>query len=122
MRERARRRRHISGALFRVSFEQKVNASPSFSLKKSVQSVLSFRRAEDKREKMMDVNDGDVLDISLGLIKERRRFFFVLFRVLFLREFFLLFLSAFFSRTFLSFFLSFFHSFRVCVRVRARFV
>jgi hypothetical protein len=75
VRERARRRRHISGALFRVSFEQKVNASPSFSLKKSVQSVLSFRRAEDKREKMMDVNDGDVLDISLGLIKERRRFF-----------------------------------------------
>jgi hypothetical protein len=124
VRERARRRRHISGALFRVSFEQKVNASPSFSLKKSVQSVLSFRRAEDKREKMMDVNDGDVLDISLGLIKERRRFFFVLFRVLFLREFFLLFLSAFFflEHFFLSFFLSFFHSFRVCVRVRARFV
>ena len=117
MRERARRRRHISGALFRVSFEQKVNASPSFSLKKSVQSVLSFRRAEDKREKMMDVNDGDVLDISLGLIKERRRFFFVLFRVLFLREFFLLFLSAFFFLE--HFFLSFFLSFIPCVRARA---
>ncbi len=69
---------------------------------------------------MMDVNDGDVLDISLGLIKERRKIFFVLFRVLFLREFFLLFLSAFFFLE--HFFLSFFHSFRVCVRVRARFV
>jgi len=70
---------------------------------------------------MMDVNDGDVLDISLGLIKERRRFFFVLFRVLFLREFFLLFLSAFFflEHFFLSFFLSFIHSVCACACVRA---
>ena len=46
-------------------------------LSRSKKACRAFSRsdAEDKREKMMDVNDGDVLDISLGLIKEKRRFF-----------------------------------------------
>lgn len=70
---------------------------------------------------MMGVND-DVLDISLsggGLI-ERKIFFPFAFRVLFLQEFFSFFRAHSFFSTFFLF--SFFHSFRVCVRVRARFV
>ena len=63
---------------------------------------------------MMGVND-DVLDISLSGGPYRNEDFFPFaFRVLFLQEF----ERILFSRTFLSFF----HSFRVCVRVRARFV
>ena len=71
---------------------------------------------------MMGVND-DVLDISLsgGALSKGRFFFPFAFRVLFLQEFFSFFRAhSFFSN--ISFILSNFHSFRVCVRVRARFV
>ena len=70
---------------------------------------------------MMGVND-DVLDISLSGGPYRKEDFFPFaFRVLFLQEFFSFFRAhSFFSN--ISFILSFFHSFRVCVRVRARFV
>ena len=69
---------------------------------------------------MMGVND-DVLDISLSGGPYRNEDFFPFaFRVLFLQEFFSFFRAHSFFSTFFLF--SFFHSFRVCVRVRARFV
>ena len=67
---------------------------------------------------MMGVND-DVLDISLGGALSKGRFFFPShLGFCFFRNFSPFFERILFSRTFLSFF----HSFRVCVRVRARFV
>ena len=71
---------------------------------------------------MMGVND-DVLDISLsgGGLSKGRFFFPSHLGFCFFKEFFSFFRAhSFFSN--ISFILSFFHSFRVCVRVRARFV
>ena len=72
---------------------------------------------------MMGVND-DVLDISLsggGPYRKEDFFFPSHLGFCFFKEFFSFFRAhSFFSN--ISFILSFFHSFRVCVRVRARFV
>ena len=65
----------ISRALYSASRSSKKLMRLPLSRSKKACRAFSRSDAEDKREKMMDVNDGDVLDISLGLIKERRRFF-----------------------------------------------
>ena len=90
-----------------------------FLAQKNARRAFSRSDAEDKREKMMGVND-DVLDISLSGGPYRKEDFFFPSHLgfCFFKEFFSFFRAhSFFSN--ISFFLSFFHSFIPRVRARA---
>ena len=91
-----------------------------FLAQKNARRAFSRSDAEDKREKMMGVND-DVLDISLsgGGLSKGRFFFPSHLGFCFFRNFSPFFERILFSRTFLSFFHSFIHSACACACVRA---
>ena len=113
----------ISRVLYSASSRssKKVNASLSlFLAQKNARRAFSRSDAEDKREKMMGVND-DVLDISLSGGPYRNEDFFPShLGFCFFRNFSPFFKERIlFSRTFLSFFHSFIHSACACACVRA---